>query len=56
MVAGKIGLAPRHRKAMAQWAPRVWLQKLGEAKSLSQGSGDFIKNAPACPAGTVPSK
>lgn len=56
MVARKIALAPRHRKAVAQWAPRVWLQKLGETESLSQGSSDFIKNAPASPAGTVPSK
>lgn len=56
MVAGKMGLTPRHRKTVVQWAPRVWLQKLGEAESLSQGFSDFIKNAPASAAGTVPSK
>ena len=36
-----------------QW---VWLQEPGESESLSQASGDLIKDAPASPDGTVPSR
>lgn len=56
MAAGDRALAPRHRREQHNGYQWVWFQKLGRTKSLSQGSGDFMKDVPFSSAGGVPSR
>lgn len=56
MAARERGLAPRHGRWELNGQQWLCFQKLGRTESLSQRSGDFMKDVLASPAGTVPSR